>query len=68
MPGHQRSIVIGAKVVPVFHHKMRLAGFRNLAHGRQATIRENILIDPRIDVIVGFSGSNAVEQKQTLWF
>lgn len=32
VPCHQRGIVIRAKIMPVFHHKMRLAGVGNLAN------------------------------------
>lgn len=40
---------------------MLLAGFGNVTHGRQAAVREDIFIDPRVNVMVGDLGTNGVQ-------
>jgi hypothetical protein len=67
-PGHQRSIIICANVVPVFHHKQAFSGLCNVFNGRQAAVREDIFIDPGIDIQIGFIRSDGVQQEKTVRF
>jgi len=68
MPGHQRFIVIAAKVMPVFHYKARFAGLGNMRNRRYATVRENVFIDPRIDAHPLFVAANGMQQEQPVRF
>ena len=61
IPGHQGGVIIGAEVMPVFHHKVLLAGIGDLPNRRQTAVGEDIFIDPRVDVMVGDFGTDGVQ-------
>ena len=68
IPGHQRRVVVGTKIMPVFHNEMRFAGFGNMAHRRQAAVREDIFVNPRVNAMIGFFRTDGMQQETTVGF
>src|SRR5438552_13129306 len=49
VPRKQRRVVVRAQVLPVLDDEAPLERRRDLAHRRDVRVREDVLLDPRVD-------------------
>src|SRR5476651_850516 len=66
VPGHQRGVVVDAKIVNVFDDKETFDGRRDLACGRQVAVGIDVFVLPGIDGWVALVFPDRVEEKKTL--
>src|SRR5690606_26170965 len=53
VPGHQRLVVIGSEIVQILHHEQTISRITDLTDRRQITVREDVLIYPRVRRQIG---------------
>src|SRR5262249_20601822 len=68
MPREEGPLVVGSEVVPILHHEQVLERRAELRDGREHSVREDVLLDPRVTMEGRAVVTDRVQQEEPVVF